>query len=368
MSLAIAACSIGATAWIAATNTSDAIRQQYTEDLSAGARIYDGVLGYAADHPTWAGVSTVADKLAAETGRQIVLTTVTGELIYSSAGAAAPPQSGAPAAVVNPLAVSAFPGLSNTTGGIDPRAVGPFRLTDDEAATVRTSAQDAVRCLTGLGIRASTRVLPSGRTIVDYGDGASSLAATRAPSPTPAAQAVRPSSSKSSGAVKCLSLLPDTITKSELLASKALSELIGDCAERQGLAFYATALRSGDINIDVTTDTLITPANQAIKGCVDTARREQLSAYVAPPALLYLAGFITTTPHNGLSGDTKRRIVLTALAILLVAVGAAAIAAAPLIRPLHALTVAAQRVGAGDRTARVDTGDSGQIGALAAAF
>jgi two-component system sensor histidine kinase BaeS len=364
MSLAIAACSIGATAWIAATNTSDAIREQYSEDLSAGARIYDGVLGYAADHPTWAGVNTVADKLAAETGRQVVITTVTGELIYSSTGASSRPPSGAPAAVVNPLAVSAFPGLT-TTGGIDPRAVGPFRLTDNEAATVRSSAQDTVRCLTALGVRASTRVLPSGRTIVDYGDGSSNIVATRAPAADGQKITTPPRTASWS---KCLSLLPDTLTKSEQLASKALSDLIGDCADRQGLSFYAAALRTGDINIDVTTDTLITPANQAIKGCVDTARREQLSSYVAPPALLYLTGFITTAPHNGLSGDTERRIVLTALVILLVAVGAAAIAASPLVRPLHALTVAAQRVGAGDRTARVDTRDSGQIGALAAAF
>jgi two-component system sensor histidine kinase BaeS len=54
--------------------------------------------------------------------------------------------------------------------------------------------------------------------------------------------------------------------------------------------------------------------------------------------------------------------------VLAIAVGVAALAAVPLVRPLHALTMAAQRVGSGDRSARVNSGDAGQIGELTAAF
>ncbi len=57
------------------------------------------------------------EPLAAQTGRRIALTTVNGDAVYDSAGASDRP--GIPTAVVDPLSVSAFPGLTTSAGTID---------------------------------------------------------------------------------------------------------------------------------------------------------------------------------------------------------------------------------------------------------
>ena len=56
VSALVAACSVAATAWLAVQTTSGAIRQEQGQNLTADARIYNTLLGYAATHPGWEGV------------------------------------------------------------------------------------------------------------------------------------------------------------------------------------------------------------------------------------------------------------------------------------------------------------------------
>ncbi len=368
MAMAIAGCSIGATAWIAAANTSQSIQQQYSDDLATGTRIYDTVLGYAATHSSWDGAGATLAPLAAATGRQIAILSETNEVLYNS-GQGAP--TGAPTAVVNPLSVSAFPGLASA-GGIDPRAVGPFQLNGSEAARTRTAADAAVACLSRYGIAASIRTLPSGRSIVDVISPGPTVALPPTASPAASVTPIEPFSEVVKERVPAACAPPALYveTATEAMARAQLADLFLGCLRTAGLAEVVLDTESDPryLRIDYTSETPITPTNPAARPCLDSARRQQLASYVAPPAVLFLTGSVTATLGSGPSDQVKERIILSALAILVVAVGAAAVAAVPLVRPLHSLTVAAVRVGAGDRTARVRTRDTGQIGALTGAF
>lgn len=69
MSALVAACSVAATAWLAVQTTSGAIKQEQGQNLTADARIYNTLLGYAAYHPTWEGVDSTVRDLARQSGR-----------------------------------------------------------------------------------------------------------------------------------------------------------------------------------------------------------------------------------------------------------------------------------------------------------
>ena len=56
MSVVVAGCSVGASAWLAAQSTSGAINQEIGESLATDAEIYDLLLAHAATHVNWSGV------------------------------------------------------------------------------------------------------------------------------------------------------------------------------------------------------------------------------------------------------------------------------------------------------------------------
>ncbi|KUF15613.1 histidine kinase [Streptomyces silvensis] len=205
VSVLVSVMSIAATAWLAAQTTSGAIRQEQGQVLADDARIYDKLLDLAATRPSWRGADRTVRELAAETGRRIALTTQDRKVIADSAGRA--PKSGVrlPArasAVVDPLAVDSTlaaassrtarsgsggsggsgagdyareGGLGTGTGSdavdrIDPRAVGPFRLTASERKELRQIADKSVGCLRERGVDAKVAVGPNGRPYVTSPD------------------------------------------------------------------------------------------------------------------------------------------------------------------------------------------------------
>ena len=79
--------------------------------------------------------------------------------------------------------------------------------------------------------------------------------------------------------------------------------------------------------------------------CVESARREQLTGYVAEPALLLIDGpGAAGVPGFDLSRANTARIAGVTALVLALTVGASVLAGARLVRPLHALTGAAQRM------------------------
>ncbi|MEV4233457.1 two-component sensor histidine kinase, partial [Streptomyces bobili] len=73
-SVLIAVCSVAATAWLAVTTTTRALREEQGQALADDMDILARLSGYAATHPDWSGVPATVRALSAQTGRRIALT------------------------------------------------------------------------------------------------------------------------------------------------------------------------------------------------------------------------------------------------------------------------------------------------------
>ncbi|MEV7399791.1 ATP-binding protein [Streptomyces sp. NPDC091267] len=398
VSALVAACSVAATAWLAVQTTSGAILQEQGQNLTADARIYHSLLGYAAAHPTWDGVGKTVRELAEQSGRRIALTTQQRAPLADSAApgsaAALPSQA---SAIVDPLSVDSALAAENAGASgapadrVDPRAVGPFRLPAPERTRLQQVAKRNVDCLSASGIASDVVRSASGRPRIQVvGNDPDRLQGTR-----------------------CSTDSLDTPTATEKKALKALNQLADACLKRQDRAGV-------DLNLDLSwgqspepvaadavpsmppgeepraaQDYAPTPApmpsasaapsvapgtgpssasgngedDRAIASCVGTARREQLSSYVASPALLFISDTGgTTVPGFDLSPANTARIAGTAALVLALTVGASVLAGARLVRPLRALTGAAQHMRDGEDTAPVLVTADNEIGRLAATF
>ncbi|MER5769049.1 HAMP domain-containing sensor histidine kinase [Streptomyces sp. NPDC001985] len=411
VSALVAACSVAATAWLAVQTTTGAIRQEQGQNLTDGARIYDALRGHAATSARWDGVQKTVRDLARKYDRRIALTTRDRRTIADSAGQGAGSGSGsgsgsssgsgsgsgsgapAPAlpaqasAVVDPLnphtalAPAAVPNGADPADRIDPRAVGPFRLPAAERATLRKTARGTVACLRDYALAADIVETPSGRPhirIVGH-NGGDVPAGTRCGENTLAEP-----------------------TRTEARALTALNKLSDDCLKLKG--------RKGvRLNLDLSwkggppapekmpepvvdgggsavrplpapppsDGMLVLPrskpgdsaADRDIASCVETARREQLTSHVSPPALLFIGDSDgPTVPGFDLSPENTARIVGVAALVLALTFGATLLAASRLVRPLRALTGAAQRMKDGERSEPVPVTTDNEIGRLAAAF
>ncbi|MFJ6433613.1 sensor histidine kinase [Streptomyces sp. NPDC091416] len=393
VSALVAACSVAATAWIAVQTTSGAILQEQGQNLTADARIYHSLLGYAAAHPTWDGVDATVRDLAEQSGRRIALTTEQRTPLADSAApetaAALPAQA---SAIVDPLSVDTAlaaenAGSSGTPAGrVDPRAVGPFRLPAAERTALRQIADRGVACLGEAGIASDVVRTESGRPVIQVvGNDPDRIQET-----------------------PCTTDALDAPTATEKRALKALNQLTDACLKRQdrdGVRLKldlswgqsappvptavptlppgqepGTASRIEPEPAPAETPSVMPSAapspavgtgedDRAIASCVGTARREQLSSYVASPALLFISDTGgTTVPGFDLSPANTARIAGAAALVLALTVGASVLVGARLVRPLRALTGAAQRMRDGEDTAPVLVTADNEIGRLAATF
>ncbi|WP_415961605.1 sensor histidine kinase [Streptomyces sp. 021-4] len=375
VSALVAACSVAATAWLAVQTTSGAIKQEQGQNLAADARIYDTLLGYAARHPTWDGVDATVRELAEQSGRRVALTTQSRRPLADSATAAAPPVLPPQAsAVVDPLSVDTVLAARSTEGQgtaadrIDPRAVGPFLLPAAERAALRRTADRNAVCLNRAGIASDVVVGPSGRPRVQMvGNDPERALYT-----------------------KCELSDLDAPTGTERKALDALNGLANACLKRQGregvrlnrglywgkeIGVTEPRQLPGDAREARPVPAVEPPReftgedDRAIASCVGTARSEQLSSYVASPALLFIGDEGgATVPGFDLSPANTAKIAGAAALVLALTVGASVLAGARLVRPLHALTGAAQRMRDGQEHATVPVSGDDEIGRLAAAF
>lgn len=330
----IACCAVAATAWLAVRTTTSAVRQEQGQVLATDARIYDTLLAHAARHPHWRGVNQEVRALAEETGRHVTLVDRDrGTLLATSAPAASLPDR--PAAVIDPLRVD--PALARGTGSdrIDSRVVGPYRLTAAERRQLGAIANSIQSCLKSYGFRSRREETPSGRPVVRFDTDAEVR---------DKAQFACPSD-----------LLDNTLVTSEHKALRHLNELVAQCSHRQGTTAPVLGRDFASSN-----------APKAAQNCVDSARREQLQPYVAPPATLYLGTKAGTGGTIGLdlSPASTARITAVASVVLLVTVSVTVLVGARMVRPLRALTDAALQ----PETGRVHVGTRDEIGHLAAAF
>ncbi|MEV6482696.1 HAMP domain-containing sensor histidine kinase [Streptomyces sp. NPDC051576] len=335
-SVAIAVCAVAATAWLAARTATSAIQHEQGQVLSDDADIYDTLVGYAAVHRDWSGVRPTLRRLAEHSGRRITLTTQDRKPIAASGSVTALPVRAS--AVVDPLRTDPALLPATEANRIDPRAVGPYRLTAADRKHLRDLAAKPLICLRNAGYPAvKLTETPDGRPSYAQAD-------------NPKLQVMYDSCG--------LSNLSDNLTATEVTALARLNTLVNECVRRGNLG---DAVKIG---LDFTAHSDNAPA---VQNCVDTARRDQLAPYVASAALLFVttpAG--RTAPGIDLSAENTARIAGVAALVLLLTVAVTITVGTRLVRPLRALTYAARRPAGEHLRVPVTTND--EIGYLAAAF
>jgi two-component system sensor histidine kinase BaeS len=349
----IAVCSVAATAWLAVQTTTRALREEQGQDLADDMKILADLSGYAATHPRWDGVQSLVRTLAAQTGRRIALTTPDRTPIADSARKGTALPLGA-AATVDPLHTDTYTETGAQRSGIDPRAVGPYRLTADERARLDAVAAKQRSCYAQYGLVMKVRRMPSGRPVLLDQDGSP---ATGYP------------------AEDCGYGQLATPTRTEAKALEALTDGAHDCLKRHDAKYdgplYLMLNPSGRASLSRYVIAKYSgvddpSALKAAQTCADDALRAQLDPYVAPVAELYLGGDETTPPRFDMSPANKAKIIGVAGLVLAVTVVVTAVVATRLVRPLRALTEAAQQPP--EMHVRVPVTTRDETGILAEAF
>ncbi|QJS99563.1 HAMP domain-containing histidine kinase [Streptomyces asoensis] len=357
----IAVCSVAATAWLAVTTTTRALREEQGQALADDMDILAQLSGYAATHPDWTGVEATVRDLSARTGRRIALTTADRTPLADSAprGTSLPPSA---AATVDPLRTDTWSEPGAQLSGTDPRVVGPYRLTPLERTKLDAVARARQRCLSRYGIDTTVTHAPSGRPVVTATD-----------STTVSAYALD----------ECGDGQLDTPAPTEEKALTALQGRAGGCLTRAGLDPDVPLMFTGLPGTSARTPTLAPVFAEAVDGidrpgdgkaalraaqtCFETARHAQLDPYVAPVAELFLGvGDDGAAPRWVMSPANKAKVIGAAGLVLAVTVAVTAVVATRLVRPLRALTEAAQQPP--DRHARVPVTTRDETGILAEAF
>jgi len=336
----IALCSIAATAWLAARSTTVAIQQQQGRALADDSKIYDALLGYASTHPQWGGVEDLIDRLSRETGRQITLTTRTRKVIAGTTG----DLDSASTVAVDPFNVNPDLGGSDR---IDPRAVGPFKLSTADQKFLGDLAKRLLNCVrerTGIGV---VQTAPSGRPRVVGANAATIDNCDRAH----ALDQLRPSEIKPIG---------------------QLQSLTNSCLVKQGIHLQVKV--QADLTWAVFDPRASGPIPQEgipgdkIDSCLTAARQSQLEPYVAPAALLYVNTPSRASANFDLSPANQKRIVGVAAAVLLITLVISVAGGFRLVQPLRALTRASRQMTGGDENVRVKVRGTDEIGQLSQAF
>jgi len=366
VSVVVSVLSVAATAYLAVRATTRAIEQEQVQAHAADAMVYDTLIGYAATHRDWTGAGDLVRSLAARTGQRIAVTDRTGAPLAESAAGVLPDR---PSATLDPLNVDGNLASAVSADRIDPRAVGPYRLNDAERARLHTIAADVVACLRNprdaLAAAVPQEVLkrpadeqaPIGATIVDEPSGRPRL---QAPAADLNADTVCERDRKKL----------DTPTGTEQRALTALADLVNACMTRQRMPAVTLGL-GGTWAVVQEARELAPEVRTAYEACASGARREQLSAYVAPAALLFVTAPGNPAPARvglDLSPANRVRIVGVSALVLLVTIGVTVLVGLRLVRPLHALTAAAGRMRDGDAGARVRVAGRDEIARLGAAF
>ncbi|MEV4448584.1 sensor histidine kinase [Streptomyces mirabilis] len=353
-SVLIALCSVAATAWLAVQTTTRAIQEEQGQVLADDTDILRQLSGYAATHPSWSGVQATVRRLSAATGRRIALTTADRTPIADSARSRTALPPGA-AATVDPLHTDTYSEPGAQLSGVDPRAVGPYRLTPLERARLGKLATLRQKCAARNGVDTTITWTPSGRPVLSDENG------------------ILPNSTVPD---VCADGQLNTLTHTEETALTRLTSLAEACLRRKDLALP----EKGFISLEFSSQApqpLFALGGKAVGGhptaigakgseCVAEARREQLDPDVAPVAELFLGTGDSALPHFDMSNANKAKIVGVTGLVLALTVAVTALVATRLVRPLRALTQAAQQPL--EQHVRVPVTTRDETGILAVAF
>jgi two-component system, OmpR family, sensor histidine kinase BaeS len=369
LSLAVALGAVGATAVLATYSTGAQLKGELDASaslLEADQSIFAELMAYAGNHTDWGDVDQVVRQAAERTGRRVAVTAPDGTVIADSAhGAELPSVPSATIDVASGNYLAKYPGavsvvkqtaggeMAMTTAGGD---VGSpyWRITPAEIAEREALAAEAVQCLRGHGKAASVVKTPEG---------------------VPMLAIEVPKTAGTAGTADTVvrgkdQLYEDPCVPDELTAPSAMvwrvseqqRELAVACLDKAGLDYQLTFAGGG---LPSVAPTATSKADARFLECQRTAREDALKPYVASPAKLYLG---TAGRFNVFSSEGLLRTLATALAVLLLAALVTVFAGRRLVRPILALTGAAQRMAAGDRAARVPVSGNDEVSRLGHAF
>ncbi len=371
LSLAVALGAVIATAVIATYSTSEQLQGEM--DANTGQLQVDGEIArqlsqYASEHPTWAGVDKLVHKLADDLGRRIALTEPDGTVIADSARmlGAGPELPSVPAATIDARnqGNAVFAGaivaktasmdktdLVTSYSGAAPYLATPeWGMTDEERRERDRLAEKAVACYQA-----------SGRT------------ATVARGGTMAPQVIVEAGVSEKGTslvqIPKAGAKPDPCLPAGLYSPSAKAKIVNDDEIRRATDCLDKAGEKYSIATENGLQTVLPKDKAALSAafvqCTSEARSQALAPYVAPSAKLYLGAKST---FNVFSGEGMLRTAATALGVLLIAALVMLFAGRRLVRPIVALTGAAQRMRNGDHAARVPVTGKDEVARLGHAF
>ncbi|MFE9191926.1 sensor histidine kinase [Micromonospora sp. NPDC007208] len=336
-SILVAVCAILATAWLAVQSTTRAIQQEQGRSLADDKSIYDTLLGYAATHRDWSGVTAVVTERAGKLDRRITLMTPDRQPIADSAPGGPSMDTARPSATIDPLQVDLS--LTGGTERVDARAIGPYLLTKRESAVTRSLASRQLACIRDHLTGGTIVVSPTGRAsvqVVNPGERDFTIAC-------PPGELTKPMPSEADG-----------IAQLQTLTKRCLQE------------------KGAGVRVVINPDRTASPTDDAkldkqIDECLQKSRLVQLKEYVAPPALLFVTDKSrgTTAPVFNLSPANMIRIAEVTGAVLAATVLITILVGRRLVRPLRALIEATRQ---SDEQGPVLVTTRNEIGLLATAL
>jgi two-component system sensor histidine kinase BaeS len=358
LAVTVAIGTAAATAWLTTRGASERLRGEFQQTLEADQFIYESLRQYAIDHTSWDDVAPIVRRLVERTGRRVALTTLRGDVLVDSAELVDQKRAGRPhqpAAVIDVLSSSSQPsgGQSAPIEVLD-NPPAALALTPQEAAARRVLAERAAQCISERGQFARVETDLRGAPTIVVGDRREPVNDSDPCVPdglfAPSAAQLAAEQQRSELAASCLS----QAGVSGVAPAPAESQTGGTDSRRSQPAFPEPPQRVPE------------PASSEYQACLDTARQQALTPFVADPARLYVG--TTSGRFDILSSDDARRSAATVAAVLLVATAISVFAGRRLVRPVRALTAAAQRMEAGDRRTRVSVAGRDEVAQLGYAF
>lgn len=376
LSLAVALGAVIATAVIATYSTSEKLKTEVdanTSQLQVDGDIYGQLSTYAVEHASWSGVDKLVSSLSGTTGRRIALIQPDGTVIADSARmlGAGPELPSAPAATIDASSQAGVLGMSPATTAVGRtaamRATTPaisigtqsagspdWGMTPEESHQRQELANQAASCMQARGTDATVTSTPGGgsQLIFQAGKTAAGTAVMQFQDASAAARDECVPAGLYAPSAKAATVNNDEIRRAT------------SCLDAAGEDYELTASSPDGLLAAVPVDSQ-SVMSEAFTSCVDTARTEALAPYVAPQAKLYLGAKST---FNVFSGEGLARTAATALGVLLIAALVMVFAGRRLVRPILALTGAAQRMTNGDHAARVPVTGRDEVARLGHAF
>ncbi|HEY3002011.1 MAG TPA: ATP-binding protein [Kribbellaceae bacterium] len=371
LSLLVALGAVAATAVLATYSTNAQLQGEYESSMSlleADQAIYAELSAWANDHNGWQDVGPVVEAMAQRYGRRIALLAADGSVLADSAGGTGerPRLPSIPAATIDATgsAAGAPPYQTGVKGAFVSAStvtVGGFfmsptwRLTDQERQRRERLAHQAVECLRAHNVRADLFPGPDGTPVV-------SLASTAKALETPGGLVVNVMAQGAND----YGCIPAGLYAPSALAARVNQDAAARtaaCLDRAGIGYRQVADANGLTAVVAAEDKTVD--QRKVKECARTAQAEAMRPYVAPPAKLYLG---MDDRFNVFSAEGMLRTSATALGVLLIAALVTVLAGRRLVRPILALTGAAQRMAAGDHAARVPVSGNDEVARLGHAF